>query len=196
MAEAVFDKVLTVVGLIIGILLILFGKAFMRRVFADQVTGAGQKSRRLFADFSETGRISILYKAGQIGSLVVGLLFVASSLADLFFEWGRKYVAWIGIFLILSLFAAGGSILLTSGLLRFLTRKLDRYSNHNLVQQHLRRHSSPFAQSVRLPSLEGDTDDPILKRLRRRTLYSVLAVFLIFFALFLIAQYLLIEATT
>ena len=194
MLKAIFEQILTVFGLVIGMLMIIFRKRFAREWIVSQIKKAKPEEKEEIVQLRKTEYG--LEKIEEIGLLVVGLIFVISSLSDLILPQGEKYIGSAAVLLTLSIFAACGAIFVMLLILPFLWRKVGRYMKENYLEFYRKAHSPSMTDRLELMKSGEQVSDPVLRKLRMNAIIYTVIMFVILFSVLLFTLYTIVKLTS
>lgn len=190
-----FEQLLSIGELVLGILLILCRKRFSQVWLKSQIGKLKPPEKEALAQVSELGYKGVLLKVEEIGLLVVGLVFVASSLSHLFFPRVESFVADVSIAIVLAVFAAGGAILIMLLILPLVWRKVNDYLNEKYAELYLQSKSRSLMEKHYAAKSIKQIDDPVLHKLQKKaTIYTAIC-FSVLFVMILFAIWMIIRAT-
>lgn len=191
------DKLFTVGMAIIGALLIIFRKSFVRSSFKNALKKAKSEEKEQFNMLGEIGYGGWLFKIVEVLAIIAGMFLLTSSITDLIFPAGQKYIGLVFMFFVLSLFAAGVACLFILKLiLPVLNRKVNRYMSEKYAQLYLQSKSPSLKEKYEVVKSVKQIDDPVLRRLRRRAVIYAIPCFAALTLVFLLAFYAIIKVTS
>jgi len=197
MAEVNFNKALQIIGFVVGVLLIMYRKRFIRGTFRDQLRTARPSQKKQFEELRETDHERVVYKVGEVAAVIAGILIVFSTGSALFFPKIGQNVSIIWMTIIFSIFAFGGAGFIVCALSPFLTKNLDKYINEGYAELWIKKRTSPtLKEKLETMKSTSQINDPALQKLRRKALIRVVVLFVILFAVLLVGQYVIIKATS
>jgi len=179
--ESLWKNLSEIVGLIIGILLILFRKWVVNSVIREQLRRTKNKTKETIKPLDETGYMMYLHKFMEVIIALIGFIFTISSLQKLIFPGANKFSASIFIFPGLCAFSAAGAALVTFLMYPILSREVDRHLSRKYSDLWQKSKSLSVTDKVESLKLIKNTDDPVLQRLRKRTVVYTFSLFLISF---------------
>lgn len=191
-----WDKLGSIIGLVIGICLILFRKGFgniiVRKQLKERTTLKTMKNRWQLKDVKGEG---ILHKGIEIIVIVVGMGFILLSISELFPQ-TNKYITYSIGFFMLSLCAATATILVEFLLLfRFLMRNVHKYTREHYGDRYRSVKNSSVSDKLNATS-EETTNDPVLQALEKKAIIYSIVCFIPLFAFFLFAFYTIYRLTS
>lgn len=191
-----WEQLGAIVALLLGINLIIFRKRFVRimvrKQLEERITPRTKEYRRQLKEMKLEG---VLQKGLEIAAIIFGVLLVLMSIPK-FFPTADKIVGYFLEFLILSLFAGcAAAIVELLVLFRFLWRKVKTYSQERYGD--LLQHVQCSSQSDMLSAVRSmPTDDPVLRRLKRRAIVYTMVCFGALYVVFLVTLYTVTRVTT
>jgi len=191
-----WDKLGATIGLLIGICLIIFRKIFAGFIIQKQLEErATPKRKKYHQQLKEMKIEGILHKGLEVAAILVGVGFVLINIPE-FLPQAKKFVAYLLGFFVLSFLAAGAAVfveLIT--IFRFLWRNVRKYTRERYPDWSCNVKSSSGSDKLNAVS-SGPIDDPVLQALQKKaTIYSIIS-FVVLFAIFLVAFYIIFRLSS
>lgn len=198
MVEFLISNIEAVAEFVIGIVVILFRKQIIR-LNSKMLKRAKSKD---FEELKEQMKDFLPYflKFEEICFIVFGVICIVLSLNELFFPAARNALDIIPNFLALFMLAlfsfCGAAFIMYKVFWSFLWRKVLKHMKLYYPQFYQKLINPSITEQWKLVKSRERVDDPILSKLRRNSIISTLACFVLLFVVIFIGLYTLVRATS
>ncbi|MHC4124821.1 MAG: hypothetical protein ACYSSI_14685 [Planctomycetota bacterium] len=191
------DKIGSLIFLIFGISLIIFRKQLVKLNLKIQYKKAKLKEIKDLELAKEIGLKPHLLKFQEMCYVIVGFIITIICLQELFLPKAGKYInSFMGLF-VLSIFAVGGAIFVTFGVLcPFIWLNVDKYLKEKHPDYYRKAHDSSKMERWKMIKSHQQIDDPVLRKLQKKALIYTTFCFSSLFFICLFGLYTLIKITS
>jgi hypothetical protein len=195
MIETIYERMLSIIGLSIGLFIIMFRKPFVKTIFSDQLLHATPQEKEMFTTMSKGEYGWIAYKIAEVVALIVGFVFLIANVSSLFLPAWKGYVAYIFGFVVLLVIAGGGAGMVTWLLMPLFIRQAESQGMKRQCDESGGDSDTSGGRFLMITRTHANVNDPVLRKLRRRALIKLVLSYVLSLLLILLAQVMLIRIT-